>query len=112
MRKRALSVTEQANSVLTFVDAVGSQPGARRSRFISELAKDVFEAVFQHIPAGTLDHDPVYAGLDPHFAGYSRYTFRHGRIEGLYASSPDEVILLNLHIAATGFQELAAERVA
>ena len=112
MQKRALSVTEQVNSFLTFVDAVGAQPRARASRFVSGLAKDIFEAVFELIPAGTLSPDPAFAGLDPDFLGFSRYTFRYGRIEGLYASSPDHVILLNLHIAVAGFEEFAAERVA
>lgn len=94
---RSLSVTNQVNDFLTLVDAAGSVRGQRASHFVSQLAKDTYDAAFYYVPSGKLTII-AYEGIDPHFEGYSRYRFEHGLVQGLYASSPDHVILLELRI--------------
>jgi hypothetical protein len=98
MGKRALSLTKQADEFLLLVIAAGSIRGQWPTRFISALTLDAYEAVFKHIPEGTLPEDPTYQDVDPDFEGYSRYTFSHGRLTGVYASSPKHVVILELRI--------------
>jgi hypothetical protein len=102
---RDLSLSEQAYGFLILVDAAGSIPRQSPSRFVSLLAKDVYDVVFDYIPSGRLLENPVYQGLDPDFPGYSRYVFSHGRVRGAYSSTASHVILLELRIVG----ELPAE---
>jgi hypothetical protein len=112
MAKRTLSVSDQANNFLILVEEVGSHLPGRRSHFVSQLSRDIFEALFCLLPEGKLTVDPEYLGVDADFSGFSRYAFTHGRVRGVYASSPDHVIVLELRIAGETFEELLAEAVA
>ena|SRR5581483_1040692 len=116
MAKRALSVSNKANHFLCLVDAAGSIKGQKPPRFISLLAKDVYEVLFDLLPEGRLSENPVYQGRDPDFPGYSRYDFNHRSIAGTYASTAEHVILLDLRLAPRLpdelFKEEAAEQVA
>ena len=98
MGTRALSLTQEAENFLMLLVAAGSIPGERPSRFVSVLTQDAYNAVFKHIPEGTLPGDPSYQGPDPHFERYSRYSFIVGELAGTYTCSPDHVIILDLRI--------------
>lgn len=107
MAKRSISFTDNVDYFFNTYER-RLCAGGYSLKFISEVAMDIYLAIFENIPAAQLPVDPTYLGLDPTMPGYSRYSFTHGTIHGSYISIGDHVIVDSINIRKPELPQVAA----
>lgn len=96
MRKsRSLRVANEAAFFLDNFEAILLREGCSRS-FVEQFARDLFDVVFDKLPAGGWTDRAQFIERDEFLPSHSVFKFTEGFVTGLYSANADNVVLHSL----------------